>query len=105
MVKKITAAEFKKEVLEAELPVIVDCYADWCGPCKMMAPLVDAMSDKYEGKVRFCKLNVDTDAEAILSYQVMSIPNFLCFKNGEPAGNLVGAVLPDKFEELVKSLI
>lgn len=105
MMITINAAEFENEVLKSQLPVVVDCYADWCGPCKMMKPLFDMMANQYEGKVKFCSLNVDNNTEIAMKYKVASIPNFLCFKNGQLVNNLVGATTPDKFEDLIKSLL
>ena len=83
MVVKVTEDTFEQEVLKSELPVLLDCYADWCGPCKMMSPVVDKMADVFAGKLKVCKLNVDEDGGAVMEYRIMSIPNFLFFKNGE----------------------
>ena len=62
MVIKVTEETFENEVLKSELPVLVDCYADWCGPCKMMAPVLEKMAEKFEGKLKVCKVNVDDDS-------------------------------------------
>jgi len=83
---------FNEEVLKSDIPVLVDFYADWCGPCKMMAPVVEKIAEKYAGKVKVGKLNVDASPASAAKYKVMSIPTFLVFKNGEVTGTLVGAV-------------
>ena len=98
MVVKVTADTFENEVLKSEIPVLLDCYADWCGPCKMMSPVVDKMAEIFDGKMKFCKLNVDEDGEAVMAYKVMSIPNFLFFKNGEVVHNAVGGMAPNQRE-------
>ena len=101
-----TADNFEKEVLKSEIPVVVDFYADWCGPCKMMGPYVTAMEPLYQGKVKIGKLNVDDAADIAERYHVMSIPTLLFFKNGEVVGSRVGLIpkepLPEKIEALAK---
>lgn len=82
---------FQTEVLDSELPVMVDFYADWCGPCKMMAPLVKKLAEEYEGRIKIGKLNIDENTELAQQYKVMSIPSFLFFKNGSVTGTIVGA--------------
>lgn len=91
---------FKTEVLESDLPVLVDFYADWCGPCKMMAPIIDELSANYEGKVKIGKLNIDENPVTTDAYQVMSIPTIILFKNGVASQTMVGAVSKTKLEEL-----
>ena len=81
---------FNSEVLQASLPVMVDFYADWCGPCKMMAPVVDQISEEYEGKVKVGKINVDEQPETAGRYGVMSIPTIIIFKGGEIQEKTVG---------------
>ena len=98
MVVKVTEDTFEQEVLKSELPVLLDCYADWCGPCKMMSPVVDKMADVFAGKLKVCKLNVDEDGGAVMEYRIMSIPNFLFFKNGEVVKNVVGDAAQHKFD-------
>ncbi len=83
---------FEDEVLKSDIPVLVDFYADWCGPCKMMAPIVDQIAEEYNGKVKVGKLNVDDSNDIAGKYQVMSIPTFLVFKDGEVAEKVVGGV-------------
>ena len=76
-------ANFKKEVLESEVPVMVDFWAHWCGPCKLIAPLVEEMSREYAGKMKFGKLDVDNNSQSATSYGVMSIPTLMFFKGGK----------------------
>lgn len=95
MASIFTDADFEQEVLKAELPVLVDFFADWCGPCKMMAPVIDGLAEKYAGKVKVGKVNVDNSPNSAARYRVMSIPTMILFKNGEPVDTIVGAV-PEK---------
>ena len=87
-----TVANFEEEVLNSPLPVLVDFYADWCNPCKMMAPTVAKLAEAYEGKVKVGKINVDENMTIAQKYRVASIPNFVIFRDGQPVANFVGAV-------------
>lgn len=89
---KFTEQNFNTEVLQADVPVLVDFYADWCGPCKMMAPVVKQLSEELAGKVKVGKLNVDEDGAIAQQYRVVSIPTFLVFKQGEVLDTMVGAM-------------
>lgn len=80
---KFTKENFEAEVLKSDVPVLVDFYADWCGPCKMMGPVVAALADRYEGKAKVGKVNSDEDAELAITYGIMSIPGLLIFKGGQ----------------------
>ena len=88
----VTDAVFEHEVLKAAMPVLVDFWAPWCGPCKTLGPVVERLSAAYQGRVKFCKLNVDENPLAARKYQVMSIPTVLLFRSGRIAGMSVGAV-------------
>ncbi|MDO4804283.1 MAG: thioredoxin [Lachnospiraceae bacterium] len=105
MVVKVTEATFEQEVLKSEFPVLLDCYADWCGPCKMMSPVVDKMAEVFAGRLKVCKLNVDEDGAAVMQYNVMSIPNFLFFKNGEVVKNMVGGMAPAAFQAAIEEAL
>lgn len=89
---KFTEQNFNTEVLQADVPVLVDFYADWCGPCKMMSPVVKQLSEELAGKVKVGKLNVDDDGAIAQQYRVVSIPTFLVFKQGEVLDTMVGAM-------------
>ena len=99
-----TADNFEKEVLKSEIPVVVDFYTDWCGPCKMMGPYVTAMEPLYQGKVKIGKLNVDDAADIAERYHVMSIPTLLFFKNGEVVGSSVGLIPKETLQEKIEAL-
>ena len=105
MVIKVTEETFENEVLKSELPVLVDCYADWCGPCKMMAPVLEKMAEKFEGRLKVCKVNVDDDSAIAMQSNVMSIPNFIFFKNGESVKNIVGGMSPKDFEQNIVAFL
>ncbi|MBO4264798.1 MAG: thioredoxin [Clostridia bacterium] len=79
---EITSENFESEVLRSEIPVIVDFWAEWCGPCRMMAPVVDSLAEKYDGKIKVCKLNVDSEPEICGDYKIMSIPTVIRFTSG-----------------------
>ncbi len=92
MAFQFTDANFQAEALESELPVLVDFYADWCGPCKMVAPIVAELAEEYKGVYKIGKLNVDNEPATAEKYRVMSIPTLLVIKNGEVVDKVVGAV-------------
>lgn len=102
---KFTADNFENEVLKSEVPVLVDFYADWCGPCKMMAPVIAQMAEKYDGKVKVGKCNIDEEDGLARMYRVMNIPNMKIFVNGEAVGNIVGAVSPEELEAEIKKAL
>ena len=96
---RFTKDSFEKEVLESKEPVLIDFYADWCGPCKMMAPVGEKLAEKYEGKVKVGKVNSDDEPELAQMFQVMSIPNFVIIKDGKVVDRVIGAVPQQALEE------
>jgi thioredoxin 1 len=104
MALHFTDDNFQKEVLEADIPVLVDFYADWCGPCKMIAPIIEELTGEYNGKVKIGKLNVDEEADTARKYRVMSIPTLIFFKNGEPVETVVGAVAKKTLQSKIEAL-
>lgn len=90
--KQIKSDMFKKEVLESNVPVLVDFSATWCGPCQMMGPVLDQMSAEYEGKAKVLKVDIDESMDLASEYRVMSVPNMIFFKGGKPVDSVVGAV-------------
>ena len=86
----ISDAQFDAEVLKADLPVLVDFWAPWCGPCKAMLPIIDELEKEYTGKIKFVKINVDENSETPGQFNVMGIPTFIIFKEGKPVGQFVG---------------
>ncbi|MCM1266696.1 MAG: thioredoxin [Bacteroidales bacterium] len=102
---RFTTENFETEVLQSEIPVLVDFYAEWCGPCKMMAPIIEQLAEKYDGKVKVGKCDVDEEDGIARTYRIMNIPNMKIFVKGEAVGNIVGAVGQDEIEaELAKVL-
>ncbi len=100
-VMKLTKDNFDQEVMQSDMPVLVDFYADWCGPCKMMSPIVEEISDEEAG-VKVCKINIDEQIELAQRFGVMSIPTFIAVKNGEIAGKQIGAVPKSALLNMVK---
>ncbi len=86
----VTDSTFEKEVLESEHPVLVDFWAEWCGPCKMIAPVLEELATEMDGKLTIGKLDVDSNQNTAMAYGVFSIPTLLLFKNGEPVERIVG---------------
>ena len=89
MPQEVTDANFDTEVIKAETPVLVDFWAPWCGPCRMVAPVVEELSQEYAGKVKFVKLNTDDNVRTASQYGIRSIPTLLVFKGGEPVGQII----------------
>lgn len=102
---KFTTDNFEKEVLQSELPVLVDFYADWCGPCKMMAPLVAQLSEEFEGTCKVGKCNVDENPQTASMFRVMSIPTFVLFLDGKAVDTVVGAVSKTALQEKIKQVL
>ncbi len=100
MVKKIGADDYEKEVMQAEGTVLVDFYADWCGPCKMQGPIVDALSEE-RNDVKFCKINVDEAVAVAMSLQISSIPTIMVVKNGEITFKEAGLMTKPQLEALL----
>lgn len=96
---------FDKEVLQANVPVLVDFWAAWCGPCKMVAPVIDQIASQYEGKVKVVKLNVDENPEIANRYQIMSIPTINLYKNGRVVDNIIGARPKQAFDQMINSAL
>ena len=86
----ITEATFQEEVLDSDMPVLIDFWAEWCAPCRMIAPLVDQLAQKYSGKLRVGKVDADTNQGSLMQYGIMGIPTLMLFKNGEVAERITG---------------
>jgi thioredoxin len=104
-VREVTDRTFAQEVLQSTAPVLVDVWADWCGPCKAIAPIVEELAREYEGRLKVMKLDVDANPRTASTYKVQSIPTLLVFKDGKPAERIVGAVpkhvIVDKLQSVV----
>lgn len=103
MAFQFTDVNFQKEALESDVPVLVDFYADWCGPCKMIAPIVAELAGEYEGVFKIGKLNVDQEQDTAEKYRVMSIPTLIIFKNGEAVDKVVGLVSKQVLQEKLEA--
>ena len=92
LIKHVSDASFEADVLQAKLPVLVDYWAEWCGPCKMIAPILDEVSSAYEGKLQIAKMNVDENREVPAKFGIRGIPTLMVFKDGQLAATKVGAM-------------
>ncbi|MGN0167999.1 MAG: thioredoxin [Acetatifactor sp.] len=102
---KFTTENFEAEVLQAKTPVLVDFFADWCGPCKMMGPVVEKLAEEYEGIVKVGKCNVDENMQLAQRYRISSIPAFILFKDGKPEATYVGAMSASELKNKVEQVL
>jgi thioredoxin 1 len=89
--QQLSGADFENEILKSQTPAVVDFYADWCGPCRMVSPIIEQLSQEYAGRVKFAKVNTDDNPEIAMKYGIMSIPTIIVFKNGQVASTVIGA--------------
>ncbi|KAE9636136.1 thioredoxin [Defluviitalea raffinosedens] len=105
MAKQLTPQEFQSEVLDSKDLVLVDFFATWCGPCKMMAPVIDQLAEEMNGKVKIFKIDVDEARDLAAKYRIMSVPTLMFFKNGEVADQIMGAVPKDRLVDKINELL
>ena len=102
---EVVDSVFDKEVMESEVPVLVDFWAPWCGPCRALSPVIEEISNDYEGSVKVGKVNVDENPETTMKFRIRSIPTLIVFKNGEVAEQIVGAVPKSEIEKVLNKTL
>ena len=101
----ISDTSFNQDVLESDGPVLVDFWAEWCGPCKMIAPVLEELADDYDGKLKICKLDIDANTQTAPKYGIRGIPTLIVFNNGEVVGTKVGALSKSQLSAFIDSVI
>jgi len=101
----VTDGNFDEEIVKADIPAMVDFWAEWCGPCKMVGPTVEALAKEYEGKIKIAKMNVDENRETPARFGIRNIPTLILFKDGEVAQTIIGAQTKSHLEEELKKLL
>lgn len=104
MAQEVTDSNFESEVLKSDIPVLVDFWAPWCGPCRALAPTIDKVAESLAGKLKVVKLNTDENPESAVKFRINSIPNLIFFKNGQPVEQIIGAVDQSKIEAVFANL-
>ena len=102
---EVVDSAFDKEVTESEIPVLVDFWAPWCGPCRALSPVIEELSNDYEGSVKVGKVNVDENPQTTMKFRIRSIPTLIVFKNGEVAEQIVGAVPKSEIEKILNKTL
>ena len=105
MMKVVNATDFENEVIKSQVPVVVDFFATWCGPCKLIAPVLDQLAEEFEGTAKIVKLDVDQAKEVAIEYGVKSVPTLVFFKDGEIADKVVGAQPKSELKSKISALI
>jgi thioredoxin 1 len=102
---EVTDANFETEVLKSDIPVLVDFWAEWCGPCKRIAPVLEELASEYDGKIKIVKLDVDSNNATAMQYRIMSIPSLIFFKGGEKVDQVIGLYPKQHFVEKINEVI
>jgi len=102
---EVVDSVFDKEVMESEVPVLIDFWAPWCGPCRALSPVIEEISNDYEGSVKVGKVNVDENPQTTMKFRIRSIPTLIVFKNGEVAEQIVGAVPKSEIEKVLNKTL
>jgi len=105
MAQNVTTENFNEEVIEAQIPVLIDFWAPWCGPCQMISPAIDEISKKYGQRIKVCKVNVDEASEIATQYAIMSIPALMIFNEGKIMEKRVGAMSKENLEEFIQPYV